>query len=141
MRMPRFRFTIGRMMVAVAIVLCVGILSWWLIPRPFDLRPFEKVVEEIRRSPPLESGYLRKYEGCYVELGPPLRVAFSEGGLLDNWHGIVYDPTALVLKANLLKRDYSNRHDPAMKEVQGLFGGMMIRAVPLGGPWYRCYFT
>jgi hypothetical protein len=47
-----------------------------------------------------------------VDPGPPPRVAFSWGGILDNWHGVVYDPTGGVMEANILDRTtWSNRWD------------------------------
>src|SRR5262245_23646376 len=141
MKLSRPRFTLRWLMTAATVAAILGATSaWCLLPRAFDLRPYVDALEQIRLHPPTASGYLSASR-CYVELGPPLRVAFVEDGLLDNWHGIVYDPTGLVLRANLLKGDYSNRGDPRLNEVLQLFGGMMIRAVPLGGPWYRCYFT
>ncbi len=73
--------------------------------------------------------------------GPPVRVAFSWGGIIDNWHGIVYDPTGEVLKASEFKRDWSNWNDPKLHEVKKLFGGDMTSAKHLWGPWYYCTFT
>jgi len=67
-----------------------------------------------------------------VEPGPPLRVAFSWGGLLDNWTGIVHDPGGEVLAAN-------NPECPS--EITLLFGGCLIHARHIWGPWYFCAFT
>jgi hypothetical protein len=64
-------------------------------------------------------------EDCEVDQGPPVRVAFVWGGILDNWQGIVYDPTGVVLteKGHLL------------------FGGDLIHARHLWKDWYYCAFT
>jgi len=67
-----------------------------------------------------------------VEPGPPLRVAFSWGGLLDNWTGIVHDPGGEVLAANNAERT---------SEITYLFGGTLIHARHVWGPWYFCAFT
>ena len=77
-----------------------------------------------------------------VDSGPPLRVAFSWGGILDNWRGIVYDPTGEVMKANILDvNTWSNRNDPDYASVARFFGGTLIRAQHLEGDWYLCWFT
>ena len=77
-----------------------------------------------------------------VESGPPVRVAFYWGGILDNWHGIVNDPTGEVMKANLLNlKTWENRNDSEYTSVSMLFGGTLIRAQHLGGDWYLCWFT
>ena len=77
-----------------------------------------------------------------VDPGPPRRIAFSWGGILDNWRGVVYDPTGEVMKANILDRKtWPNRDDPDYASVAGLFGGTLVRAQHLEGNWYLCWFT
>lgn len=77
-----------------------------------------------------------------IDPGPPQRVAFSWGGILDNWRGIVHDPSGEVMKANILDRTtWSNRDDIAYASVSGLFGGTLIKAQHLTGDWYLCWFT
>lgn len=77
-----------------------------------------------------------------VDPGPPIRVAFSWGGILDNWRGLIHDPTGEVMKANLLDRkNWSNRDDPEYAAVSGFFGGTLVRSRHLGGAWYLCWFT
>jgi hypothetical protein len=77
-----------------------------------------------------------------VDPGPPQRVAFSWGGILDNWVGVVYDPTGEVMKANILDtKTWSNRDDPDYVSAAGLFGGTLIRARHFEGNWYLCWFT
>jgi hypothetical protein len=77
-----------------------------------------------------------------VDKGPPIRVAFPwPGGILDNWSGVVYDPSGLVRKAMMLRKDLSNLHDPAFRDVTGLFGGDLCYCKSLGGNWYFCGFT
>jgi hypothetical protein len=61
-----------------------------------------------------------------VEPGPPLRVAFAWGGMLDNWVGVVHDPSAVVANPSAA-RDW--------------FGGQLFRAEHLWGDWYLCCFT
>lgn len=83
------------------------------------------------------------YQGIRYQSDPsePLRIAFVWDGLVDNWHGVVFDPTGLVLRANEFKPDWSNWEAPELQEVKHLFGGDMLYARHLGGPWYLCGFT
>lgn len=67
-----------------------------------------------------------------IEPGPPLRVAFSWGGVLDNWTGIVHDPGGGVLTANQPGNSSGSSR---------LFGGTLIHARHVWGPWYFCVFT
>ena len=77
-----------------------------------------------------------------VDAGPPVRVAFPlPGGILDNWQGIVYDPTGVVLRTREFRRDWSNFDDPALLPVKRLFGGDVQHCESMGGPWYFCQFT
>lgn len=77
-------------------------------------------------------------KGCYVDAGPPIRVAFVWDGIIDNWYGPVYDPSGKVLEANKLK---SNWEDPSLADIKKLFGGDMVGCRHLTGPWYFCSFT
>ena len=75
---------------------------------------------------------------CYVDPGPPIRVAFVWDGIIDNWYGPVYDPSGKVLEANKFK---SNWDDPSLADIKKLFGGDMVGCRHLTGPWYFCSFT
>jgi hypothetical protein len=103
---------------------------------------YEKRLEEILESfqhgtpMPLHSA---EYE---IEPGPPIRVAFRwQLGVTDNWVGLVYDPTGMVMKANAFKRDWSNWKDPALEPVKRLFGGDIFQTRHLKDNWYLCSFT
>lgn len=75
-----------------------------------------------------------------IDNGPPIRVAFPQpGGLLDNWEGIVYDPTGEVLKARGWAVDGTTFSAPS--EIVGLFGGDIVTCSHLNGNYYRCRFT
>src|SRR5688500_3538275 len=61
-----------------------------------------------------------------VDAGPPRRVAFPQpGGILDNWEGVVWDPTGVVRSAtgwrNGIAGDYT-----ATAETRRLFGGDLV---------------
>jgi hypothetical protein len=67
-----------------------------------------------------------------------VRVAFLLGGIIDNWTGVVYDPTGEVLKVNGFEL-FGDEWREA--KVTQLFGGDMTSARHLKGHWYLCTFT
>jgi hypothetical protein len=74
-----------------------------------------------------------------VDEGPPRRVAFPwPGGVIDNWCGIIYDPSGVVMSVNDLP-SWSDRwrYDPATQ----LFGGDMTGCRVERQPYYFCCFT
>ncbi len=133
------------------IYILAGFLVWFYgvtvaykIRFEFQRSSYEEVVKELY-SDREQFGSERFYYGNIlgeIDPGPPLRVVFPwPGGILDNWCGVVYDPTDKVKEINSLKSDRSNQGDPKLQDVMFLFGGTMYRANPLGGHWYLCWFT
>lgn len=73
-----------------------------------------------------------------TDSGPPLRVAFNQEGFLDNWSGIIYDPTGKVMQA----RGFDKRGKfYAPDEVTKLFAGDLVNCRHLLGSYYYCNFT
>lgn len=64
---------------------------------------------------------------CDFEEGPPARLAFSWGGILDNWVGVVYDPEDDVAS-------HPERH-------KKIFGGDLVGCRAIKGHYYLCSFT
>lgn len=115
----------------------------WSRPLRFQLaRPgYEAQLARILAAPAAERQRVAGKD-CHLDPGPPLRVAFIQpGSLLDNYTAVVYDPTGLVLQANQFRPDWSNWNDPRLLPVKKLFGGDLVWAEHLQGPWYRCGFT
>ncbi len=67
------------------------------------------------------------YKNCSLDLGPPLRVAFVWGGFLDNWDGVIYDPSDTVQ----LEKTKDRR----------IFGSDLFAVKNIEGHWYFCWFT
>jgi hypothetical protein len=124
-------------------------LRWWggkrcddqeigIFARFHALKPrYRAIVRAIEAGevPPAEPRYI-------VEKGTPIRVAFPwPGGMLDNWCGVIYDPSGLLRKAGRFQRGLSHFSDPALQEARALFGGDLWSCEPLGGDWYFCCFT
>lgn len=114
---------------ASGVVTAVALLLWWNLDtvgtRAYWLRhraTYARAVPVIRRQDPLPHG--GELEGVpYRVDDPPERIAFPwPGGIIDNWTGVVWDPSGSAPPENA-------------------FGGQLIHAVHLGGPWYLCSFT
>ena len=74
-----------------------------------------------------------------LDSGPPIRVAFPlPGGILDNWEGVVYDPTGEVLRARGWGPGNTFTAPPA---IRSLFGGDLVICRLVRRPYYRCWFT
>jgi hypothetical protein len=67
-----------------------------------------------------------------VDVGPPIRLAFPKDGIIDNWRGVVYDPTDVVARA----QGFS-----APAEITALFGGDLVSCRHLYRHYYFCGFT
>jgi hypothetical protein len=78
----------------------------------------------------------------YVDPGPPVRLAFIQpGGFLDNWEGVVYDPTGVVEAAQGWTFASGEQEFTAPLPIRRLFGGDLVGCERIEGPWYRCWFT
>jgi hypothetical protein len=101
---------------------------------------YETRVAEILSGAPktLQAGL----RDCQIDGGPPVRIAFPwQRGVTDNWVGLVYDPSGVVMKANQFRRDWSNWNDQELASVKRLFGGDLYRTKKLAKNWYLCWFT
>ncbi|RJF93713.1 hypothetical protein [Sphingomonas cavernae] len=71
--------------------------------------------------------------------GPPVRVAFvTNPGFLDNWSGIVFDPTG---KVELARGWDASGQFYAPTNITGLFSGDVVECSPLIDAYYYCSFT
>jgi len=73
-----------------------------------------------------------------VDAGPPVRVAFNPAGILDNWSGIVFDPTHEVMLADGFDDTGKFR---APERVTKLFGGDLVGCRRLTHDFSYCSFT
>ena len=74
-----------------------------------------------------------------VDVGPPIRVAFNPEGFLDNWSGIVFDPTGEIMQADGF--DAKTGEFVAPERITKLFGGDLMSCRHLWGDYYDCSFT
>jgi len=74
-----------------------------------------------------------------IDAGPPRRVAFSWGGMGDNWAAVVWDPTDVVATARGWDRE-PGRYT-ASPRAKKLFGGDLVGCLALGDHYYHCGFT
>lgn len=90
---------------------------------------------------PSKAGY-QEYEGTefMLDAGPPIRVAFPmPGGFLDNWSGVIYDPTGEVMLADGF--DARTGEFVAPEHITKLFYGDIVSCRHMLGDFYRCSFT
>lgn len=101
---------------------------------------YEAIIETERRAASSRSTGYRTFNGVTyaVDHGPPLRVAFNPEGMLDNWSGIIFDPTHQVMLADGMDRDGRFRAPPHVTE---LFGGDLVSCRHLWGDYFHCGFT
>lgn len=103
---------------------------------------YEAIIANIRRgepSPSQNSVYVEGGVEYVVDPGPPVRVAFNPQGMLDNWSGIIFDPTGVVMRADGF--DSRTGEFVAPDEVTKLFGGDLVSCRRLWGDFYACSFT
>lgn len=73
--------------------------------------------------------------------GPPIRVAFPQpGGIIDNWEGVVYDPTGAVGAATGWRDGVPGNYSAPVR-VRVLFGGDLVACRHVRASFYRCWFT
>lgn len=134
--------------------ICSGLLLIFLIPPiasfgerlivkyRFDshIAQYQHIVSEANAGR-MPSGYgIDESIRFHVDQGPPIRVAFPQpGGTLDNWEGIVYDPTGDVLKAQGWTGPDGKLTAPS--DIISLFGGTLVSCIKIDGDYYRCSFT
>lgn len=100
---------------------------------------YDRIVSHIDQQP-LTDGLDHDEDIDFIlDPGPPRRVAFIwPGGLMDNWCGIVFDPTNDVLKINqqgLWSDEWRASY------ITKLFGGDMTSCRTISTPYYMCCFS
>lgn len=129
---------------AVVVAIVVFIAGWFNWGRDLGITSrflrsrseYEDIVARYRGDPELEALY-----PVDVDRSGPTRVAISWGGFLDNWGGMVHDPTGEVMRANEIVIDGDNWNDPDLLLIRDLFGGKLVYARHIWGDWYYCGFT
>ncbi len=118
------------------VTVCVLLIASYITPYGPEIGVYSKMLWHKEEYSRIVDDVLNGHESvcqwpCVIDEGPPVRVAFSWGGLIDNWGGICYDPSGLILEANQSNPD----------SVRKLFGGDLIYAKHLWADWYYCGFT
>lgn len=100
---------------------------------------YEAIIAKVRANP--KPAWYQDDDGVTysVHLGPPIRIAFNPAGMLDNWSGIIYDPTGDVMLADGF--DPKTGEFAAPDKVTKLFNGDLVRCRRLWGDYYDCSFT
>jgi hypothetical protein len=118
-----------------------GLLFQWRFMRMRTA--LDDLAADLSRSPSIVTKEDHSRLGRYVvDAGPPLRYAVPlPGGLIDNWCGIVHDPSGEVLQVNRFYDGDASWEDPVLADVKKLFGGDMFWCEHVESTYYRCCFT
>jgi hypothetical protein len=102
-------------------------------------RQYEAIIRKAQSHP--RPDWFAKDEGVTysVDVGPPVRVAFNPAGMLDNWSGIIYDPTGDIMLAKGF--DPKSGQFFAPDRITKLFNGDLVGCRHLWGSYYDCSFT
>ena len=115
-------------------------------------KKYVQIIEKIKTKKISSNGSVNgiSYD---TEVDPVMRVSFSWGGILDNWKGIIYDPTNELSKIAENNQTHINSGDrkpltPAEEqyikettELKLLFGGVIYKVKKMANNWYLCWFT
>jgi hypothetical protein len=116
---------------------CLGIYACFL----WKLPHYHQVVERVIAAGGAVDPSDKQAENYIVDEGPPIRVAFVWDGLMDNWYGVAYDSTEVLLRASNFQRGMNDWGNSEFDAAMGLFGGQLVQAIHLMGNWYFCFFT
>jgi len=120
-------------------VLRVGSYTGNLVRLLVNYSHYERVVAKAKHS--RKPAWFEEDDGVTysTDLGPPVRVAFNPAGMLDNWSGIIYDPTGDVMLARGFDGKTGKFYAP--HRVTKLFSGDLMGCSHLWRFYYVCSFT
>ena len=115
-------------------------------------KKYVQIIEKIKTKKISSNGSVNgiNYD---TEVDPAMRVSFSWGGNLDNWKGIIYDPTNAISKIAKNNQILINSRDrkpltpdeeqyiKETTELKLLFGGVIYKVKKMVDNWYLCWFT
>lgn len=117
----------------VAVMIILGLWCVWLYAPVRDIGLWVRfAIEESRYVQALDALAQGREPSCTADklcefdAGPPARAAFSWGGVVDNWVGVVIDPSDDIMN-----------HE----RNRGAFGGKLVGCRPIRGHFYLCSFT
>ena len=114
--------------------------------RFYRLKPaYSEIIEKAKlEAGPQKGTHLGiRYES---ETDPVFRVSFSWGGIIDNWYGIIYDPSGKIMRCNESDPRFPDQgpevpEDKERSQIRMVFGGVLYKAEKLSDHWYLCWFT
>ncbi len=109
----------------VAVMIILGFWCVWLYAPVRDIGLWVRfAIEESRYVQALDALVQGREPSCAADklcefdAGPPARAAFSWGGLVDNWVGVVIDPSNDIMAAGLLNQQKTLSGSIAASEEQ-----------------------
>ena len=112
--------------------------------RFYQFKPtYSEIVDKLNLEKMPDEGRHREIN-YKSETDPVFRVSFSWGGIIDNWCGIVYDPSGKIMRCNESDPrfpDQGPKDDEELNKIRIIFGGVLYKAEKLSDHWYLCWFT
>ena len=106
------------------------------------LPTYDRIVDAVTKVPlSRESSSSDAAIRYLVDNGPPVRVAFPKEGIIDNWWGVIYDPSDAVAQAKGWNFDTGKQVFTASPEVRTLFGGDLVSCWRIYRHYFACSFT
>jgi len=101
---------------------------------------YEAIVNEAEQGLTDRGGISLGRSDFFIDENRPVRVAFPWTGIVDNWCGVVFDPTDELSRfcGDAGRDSHGFLKEPALRR---LFGGDMIYCERLEKGWYFCWFT
>ena len=140
--------------ICLGVLLTIGSISYGtdlikdlgLKLRFYRLKPaYSEIIEKAKlEAGPQKGTHLGiRYES---ETDPVFRVSFSWGGIIDNWYGIIYDPSGKIMRCNESDPRFPGQgpevpEDKEFSQIRMVFGGLLYKAEKLSDHWYLCWFT
>ena len=115
-------------------------------------KKYVQIIEKIETKKISSNGSLNGIS-YNTEVDPAMRVSFSWGGIIDNWRGIIYDPTnelSKIAENNQIHINSEERNPltpddeqyiKETAELKLLFSGVIYKVKKMGNNWYLCWFT
>jgi len=102
---------------------------------------YERIVKELATEPKVPERGSSGGVNFDVDAGPPRRIAFPQpGGIIDNWEGVIYDPSGGLERA-IPPRDRVPGGFSLPDDLVGIFGGTLLSCTAVRDRFYRCWFT
>ncbi len=83
----------------------------------------------------------RCYKGTVILNDGEMMAFVGSQGIVDNWGGVVYDPTGLIEEGLEKGYDANVWNNEEFRELKGIFNGDLMGCSQIEENWFNCSFT